>query len=502
MNYLKRIFQSSESGVTLILVLMLVAAVGLLVIPVMLITSTGLKATNASEQRFMERYAVDAGVEHALWRIKHKEGATDVKFADPGYAPGTFNELQPFVIITPRTNPANVTTVPLQAPVGSKGLTGYKTVSKNWVSPCVSGPLLPPCPPETFEYKLYIENYGEDVTKINIEEFGDCLPPDFVVKDVIDVGGFDNSNWDDPIKAYDMKPHIDFWWGGLSAYGPVGGVDDDNPKKHPQVFFSVVEGDTDPAHPCGPVGGVNRQQVKWVFKSPKPEVPKRIPAGCDNTISFPCSFDGRAWIVLEVTTNGLAEGVYYNEMWYEASPGDLVDGFTCGTSPVYARFPTWDITSSAGGTTVKVRASVRENILPEKPIIIQSWQVADGPPGGGGPPFGSIHVGSLCGRAVELSASNWEAEVPVMVHNSGDGPVPNATVSGTWSVPGSGSTTSCITDSSGKCMVFSGKLSKAPGASTKFTVINIDDGTSNYAATYDHPNPSSFAVICSIVLCP
>ena len=71
MKYLKRLFESSESGVMFILVLMLVAAVGLLVIPIMLVSTTGLRGTNRSEQRFTERYAVDAGVEHALWNIKY-----------------------------------------------------------------------------------------------------------------------------------------------------------------------------------------------------------------------------------------------------------------------------------------------------------------------------------------------------------------------------------------------------------------------------------------------
>ncbi len=48
MKYLKRIWQSSESGVMFILVLMLVAAVGLLVIPIMLVSATGLRGTSRS----------------------------------------------------------------------------------------------------------------------------------------------------------------------------------------------------------------------------------------------------------------------------------------------------------------------------------------------------------------------------------------------------------------------------------------------------------------------
>ena len=54
-----------------IMVLMLVAAVALLVLPMMLVSTTGLRGTNRSEQRFTDRYASDAGIKHALWNIKY-----------------------------------------------------------------------------------------------------------------------------------------------------------------------------------------------------------------------------------------------------------------------------------------------------------------------------------------------------------------------------------------------------------------------------------------------
>ena len=112
MNYLKRKFQSSESGVTLILVLMLVAAVGLLVVPLMLIGASGLRATNFSEQRFNERYSVDAGVEDALWRIRHETGPSALDLDRPKEYTRTFNGLETVIKIkkarTPLLRPAKI----------------------------------------------------------------------------------------------------------------------------------------------------------------------------------------------------------------------------------------------------------------------------------------------------------------------------------------------------------------------------------------------------------
>ena len=57
----------SERGSAFILALMIVAAVGLMVTPVIYLATTGLRGTNAAQQRFLERYAVDAGVEQGIW---------------------------------------------------------------------------------------------------------------------------------------------------------------------------------------------------------------------------------------------------------------------------------------------------------------------------------------------------------------------------------------------------------------------------------------------------
>ena len=71
----------SEIGSAFILALMVVAAVGLLVVPVIYLATTGLRGTSAAQQRFAESYAADAGVEEGIWHISY----------DPAYtpAPGT-----------------------------------------------------------------------------------------------------------------------------------------------------------------------------------------------------------------------------------------------------------------------------------------------------------------------------------------------------------------------------------------------------------------------------
>ncbi len=52
--------EKSERGRAFILALMVVAAVGLLVVPVIYLATTGLRSTNLAQQRFLERYAVEA----------------------------------------------------------------------------------------------------------------------------------------------------------------------------------------------------------------------------------------------------------------------------------------------------------------------------------------------------------------------------------------------------------------------------------------------------------
>ena len=494
MNYLKKIFQSSESGVTLILVLMLVAGVGLLVIPVVYVTATGLRGTNLSEQRFNERYAVDAGVEDALWRIKYDPnfpatlsatGTTSYTLAEP------FNGHKPDITIRVAKPPAPSGVLPPRPYGGSQAFWGYSTID---VYPSVSPDPTNLVPPDSldqwFEYTLVIENFGGNPIDIDPQGFGDCLPPGFVFRGVVPGGvkGFTHSSWGRDLIDEDLLPQD-----VLPGYLPPGprsglavGGNEITPNGKPEVYLTVDQTNLDPVHPCppDPVSGEQRWQVQWDFGSPLPTVP-------GGTI---------AWVKIIVEAPILAEGTYYNDFWWTGNPTAVGGDFTCETDPVYARIPALDITSSAGGTKVNVRAENKTG----QPITIRSWQVDDGT-SANFLPDNSMHVGRLCDRGVAVSGSSWQAQVPVEVHDEFHDPVDKARVSGTWSPAGSGPDfrDSCTTDATGRCQVNSGNLSRNIATGDVASTFTVDpDGVApppsssdTYFASNNHnPRLSSFTV--------
>ncbi|MBA7695515.1 hypothetical protein ES703_104143 [subsurface metagenome] len=62
-----------EKGQALILVLILLLVAGVIIAPLLAFMSTGLITQRQQEQRTLELYAADAGVEDALWKIKYLE---------------------------------------------------------------------------------------------------------------------------------------------------------------------------------------------------------------------------------------------------------------------------------------------------------------------------------------------------------------------------------------------------------------------------------------------
>jgi len=62
-----------QKGNVLILVLVLLVVGGLILAPLLGLMSTGLVAGQVYEKKTAELYAADAGVEDALWRIKHDQ---------------------------------------------------------------------------------------------------------------------------------------------------------------------------------------------------------------------------------------------------------------------------------------------------------------------------------------------------------------------------------------------------------------------------------------------
>ena len=155
----------SQGGSAFILALMVVAAVGLLVVPVIYLATTGLRSTNLAQQRFLERYAADAGVEEAIWIIEHDPLYPPVPAATVSYD-ATFNNLLTKFDIEPVIRPT------MTAPILSSNLPGgnmaiHKTVDPQYVAPC-----LVPCPKNvTFTYTIFIENFGG--SEVKLDEIGD-----------------------------------------------------------------------------------------------------------------------------------------------------------------------------------------------------------------------------------------------------------------------------------------------------------------------------------------
>lgn len=99
-------------------------------------------------------------------------------------------------------------------------------------------------------------------------------------------------------------------------------------------------------------------------------------------------------------------------------------------------------------------------------------------------PGGTIHVGDLDGSGSTAARNRWNASVTITVHDAGDNPVANATVSGSWSDGATGGAT-CTTNTNGQCSVTKTNL-KSSVTSVTFSVTNISDGTNTYDAGANH----------------
>jgi serine/threonine protein kinase len=92
-------------------------------------------------------------------------------------------------------------------------------------------------------------------------------------------------------------------------------------------------------------------------------------------------------------------------------------------------------------------------------------------------PGPTIHVSNLEGDA-EDEGSKWEAEVEITVVEEDGDEVRGATVTGRWTVSGSGADDYCVTNSSGRCEVESGDIE---ASETTFIVENIEKDGYYYA---------------------
>jgi len=158
----------SEKGVIWTLALVLLALASLMVIPAVSQVSGALVSTNKLDQRLLDRYAADAGVEHALWRLRYESGFQALLIPTHTYSPSeTFNGRTATISVT---DPSGIPQVPPTAPPQISGdcLVVDVIVVPRYVTPDQFN---------TFTYTLYIHNCGEN--NIHFDDFTALLPPLF-----------------------------------------------------------------------------------------------------------------------------------------------------------------------------------------------------------------------------------------------------------------------------------------------------------------------------------
>jgi PKD repeat protein len=102
----------------------------------------------------------------------------------------------------------------------------------------------------------------------------------------------------------------------------------------------------------------------------------------------------------------------------------------------------------------------------------------------------TLHVGDLDGASTSGSRGRWNAGVTITVLDADEGPVANASVSGTWSAGATGGA-SCTTDGSGRCAVEKNNI-KSNVTSVTFTVGDVTHASLVYdAGSNDDPDGDS-----------
>ena len=95
----------------------------------------------------------------------------------------------------------------------------------------------------------------------------------------------------------------------------------------------------------------------------------------------------------------------------------------------------------------------------------------------------TMHLGDLDG-APDTQKNQWWVTVTITVHDGNEGPLANATVSGSWSGASSGDG-ACVTDAVGQCSVESAHVHKKNDGMT-FTVTDVSLASNSYVAADNH----------------
>jgi len=99
----------------------------------------------------------------------------------------------------------------------------------------------------------------------------------------------------------------------------------------------------------------------------------------------------------------------------------------------------------------------------------------------------SMHVGDLDGTAFIMGGGRWRARVTITIDDSAHAPVAGATINGVWSGgDANGRQLVCVTDTTGRCTLLSGRLSRATDANVTFIVTNVTHPTLEYLPGSNH----------------
>ena len=149
----------------------------------------------------------------------------------------------------------------------------------------------------------------------------------------------------------------------------------------------------------------------------------------------------------------------------------FVDGSSIGVDTSAPYSASWDTTAYGdGGHTVSAVATDTIGQTGSDSVGVTVQNAAPG----------TIHVFNLSGSST-IRRNNWSADVTVTVHDSGDNPVANVTVTGNWTGASfNGGSNTCITDASGQCGVSTGNMKS--GTSVTYSVTDLTGAGYTYNA--------------------
>jgi len=162
---------NSEKGQAFLLALVALGIGALVTAPFLGHASSSLIGSRVYREAIAERYSADAGIEHAIWRLKYEPGFADSLTAENPTANDS-------ITINNMTNNITITriddTFPPEPPPDPEGQQSWRIQVTKGVEPNSA----PVGQPTTFTYTIYIENVG--TSTVHIEKISDLLPLGFI----------------------------------------------------------------------------------------------------------------------------------------------------------------------------------------------------------------------------------------------------------------------------------------------------------------------------------